>query len=158
MSLNKTGARTVMTREVICVQPQDTLEDAYSLMTEWQIRHLPVVEGGILLGVLSDRDVLARAQVNGAVVAVPAMAVSVAMTPQPLVTCRPTSSVGYVAGLMLDYKIDCVPVTDVEGLLVGLVTSSDLLQLLRDRDDEEHKILPFSYTVRTDLRPQAANA
>ncbi len=156
MTMKAAGA---MTRQVICIKPTDPLNAAHALMNEWGIRHLPVLEHGRLVGILSDRDVLMRAAADpahgpGGALRVPAVEVAQAMTTHPI-TCRPASSVSYVAGLMVEYKIDSVPVTDAEGRLVGLVTSTDLLQLLRDRGEEAHQIIPFEFHLRTDLRATA---
>jgi CBS domain-containing protein len=54
-------ASVPMTRDVIVVPPTLSLLAAFAVMERERIRHLPVVQGGALLGILSDRDVLARA-------------------------------------------------------------------------------------------------
>ncbi|WP_105317147.1 CBS domain-containing protein [Thermus tenuipuniceus] len=46
----------VMTREVITVTPETTLEEAMRLMTEYRVRHLPVLEEGRVVGVVSIGD------------------------------------------------------------------------------------------------------
>jgi acetoin utilization protein AcuB len=127
-----------MTREVLVVQPELSLAVADELMREKHIRHLPVVQGGRLAGILSDRDVL-RYRESAA-----QMSCGEAMTPAP-VTCHPDTSVGRVAQLMLHHKIDSVPVVNEVGTLVGLVTSSDLLALLIDRAEVER--LPFEFRL-----------
>ena len=48
----------IMTREVICVTRNDTIRDCMERMTSNRIRHLPVVEGGILIGMLSISDIV----------------------------------------------------------------------------------------------------
>ena len=53
-----TPVSEVMTRSVVCVSLHHTNEDCMGLMTQKHIRHLPVVDGEILLGMLSLRDVL----------------------------------------------------------------------------------------------------
>lgn len=140
-------AASAMTRNVICLDPSDMLEDAAALMAEWHIRHLPVVQGGQLLGVVTDRDVLSHQHGAAGSRRIAPLPVREVMSPAPM-TCRPSSTISYVAGLMIDHKIDCVPVTDVDGRLVGLVTTTDLLQLLRDRDDTEHLVIPFDFRLR----------
>jgi CBS domain-containing protein len=66
------------------------------------------------------------------------------MTPSPL-TCEASTSVSDLAQRMIDEKIDALPVMSGTRL-VGLVTSTDLLQLLVDR--EEHRVLPFRFELR----------
>lgn len=126
----------IMTRDVAVVSPTVTVGAAMQMMDRLRIRHLPVVEGRRLAGILSDRDLLKHG--NG----VPCGRV---MTVAP-VTCSPEASVGRVAQLMLEYKIDSIPIVSAEGMLTGLVTSTDLLGLLVDR--EQAKILPFQYRLR----------
>ena len=53
-----TRVEDVMTRELYTVNPGDNFEEALSLMKEHSIRHLPVCDGGTLVGFLSLRDLL----------------------------------------------------------------------------------------------------
>jgi CBS domain-containing protein len=53
-----TPVQEVMTRRVITVEPQQTVEACMVLMTDKRIRHLPVVENGRLIGIVSIGDVL----------------------------------------------------------------------------------------------------
>ena len=53
-----TPVRDVMTSRVVFARLEQTLEDCMALMTDKRIRHLPVVEGGAVVGMLSSRDVL----------------------------------------------------------------------------------------------------
>ena len=50
--------REIMTERVICVQPANTVEECMALMTDNRIRHLPVMENGRLIGVLSIGDLV----------------------------------------------------------------------------------------------------
>lgn len=52
------SVREVMTSDVLTASPQDSIGDAMGLMTQRRIRHLPVVEGGRLLGMISIGDVV----------------------------------------------------------------------------------------------------
>ena len=60
--LGKTSRETfvseIMTTQVICVEPGWTAEQCMALMTERRVRHLPVVEQGRLMGVISIGDVV----------------------------------------------------------------------------------------------------
>jgi signal-transduction protein with cAMP-binding, CBS, and nucleotidyltransferase domain len=51
-----TPVSDLMTKELITVEPATSLRDAAAIMTEKWIRHLPVLEGGRLLGIVSQRD------------------------------------------------------------------------------------------------------
>lgn len=50
--------KDLMTRSVQCVSPKENIEDCMALMTKKKIRHLPVVEDGILTGIISIGDVV----------------------------------------------------------------------------------------------------
>jgi CBS domain-containing protein len=54
----ETPVREIMTTRVVCVVPEQTIEDCMALMTDKRIRHLPVLEEGQLAGVLSIGDVV----------------------------------------------------------------------------------------------------
>jgi CBS domain-containing protein len=130
-----------MTRDVVVVPPEIDLSGARRIMERRHIRHLPVVKDGRLVGILSDRDLL---RYDGLLMDEVETPVGAAMTHAPI-TCLITTTVSRVAQLMLDHKIDSVPVVDPSGLLVGLVTSSDLLQLLVESADVQ--ALPFHYRL-----------
>ena len=136
-----------MTRDVIWIQPDDDIGAAFELMTKLSIRHLPVIDGTVLVGMLSDRDVLLRAHVkpDGSIDVPPVPAAQVMS--HPVLTCGPDATVGEVAAMMIRNKIDSVPITQEDGELTGLVTSTDLLHLLLDGRDEE--LLPFEFHLRT---------
>ena len=57
-SSRDTKVREIMTSDVICIDPSWTAEQCMALMTEKRIRHLPVVERGRLIGVVSIGDVV----------------------------------------------------------------------------------------------------
>ncbi len=57
-SSRDTPVAAIMTAEVVTVTPVDTVEDCLQLVTDRRIRHLPVVEGGAVLGVISIGDLV----------------------------------------------------------------------------------------------------
>jgi acetoin utilization protein AcuB len=138
-------ASSSMTRNVLVVPPQLGLDAAYEIMVKRRIRHLPVVQGGELVGILSDRDVLlvARPGPDGTP-RLPRDPVAGAMS-TGTITCEPTTSVRELVRVMTEQKIDAIPVLSGSGRLVGLVTSTDLLLLLLERD--EARPLPFTFEV-----------
>jgi CBS domain-containing protein len=126
----------IMTRNVVVVSPTVSVGVAARLMQRARIRHLPVVEARKLVGILSDRDLSQHAADTTC---------EQAMTPAP-VSCSQDASVGRVASLMLEYKIDSIPIVSVTGTLIGLVTSTDLLGLLVDR--AQAQMLPFEFKLQ----------
>lgn len=141
-------ASRVMTREVHCVTPEVPLAKAWTMMTELRVRHVPVLYDGRLVGILSDRDVLVRAaRASDGTLAVPEVSCGEAMTANP-VAVPATTPVSKVAALMLQHRIDSIPIVDLEGQLWGLVTSSDLIELLTEPESIS-EVLPFNFQLRT---------
>jgi acetoin utilization protein AcuB len=149
--------QSAMTREVIWIEPSDELTVAHGLMTGFAIRHLPIMENGRLVGIVSDRDVRAFSTVQDGFLAVPDLAVSEVMT-RDVITCPLTATVSDVGEKMLRNKIDCVPVLAEDGTLAGLVTSSDLIQLLIDREESAAKQIPFDFKLVEGSKMQIRNA
>ena len=57
-SSSDTPVHAIMSAPVVCVGPQDTVADCMAIMTERHIRHLPVIDGGRLAGILSIGDLV----------------------------------------------------------------------------------------------------
>lgn len=142
-------AMQAMTRNVMCIHEDDSLDAARDIMKEWDIRHLPVVRGKMLVGILSDRDVLLYSEVGRGGTEVADRSVRETMTRKPI-TCTAGDSISHIAGLMVENKIDCVPVVEPDdGELIGLVTSTDMIELLREKDIlDASRTVPWSYAVR----------
>ncbi len=139
-------ARNVMTVDVTTVAPTTTLKKAHLQMLELGVRHIPVVAHGRLEGIVSDRDLLRAAKRVKRRLDLPDKPVSEIMTRRP-VTAGPKAKVSDLAHLMVDEKIDAIPITKADRALVGLVTSSDLMLLLTDFT-RPADALPFAFNVR----------
>jgi acetoin utilization protein AcuB len=110
----------VMTSRLVTIGPETPCQEARRLMDHHRIRHLPVVAGGRLVGVVSDRDV--RSAASGS----PGTVAGRIMTPDP-VTVTSGTRIEHAARLMLDARFGSLPVV-VDASLVGIVTSTDLLR------------------------------
>jgi acetoin utilization protein AcuB len=117
--------RDVMRPGAFTIGATDCLGNAYSAMNRSRIRHLPVMSNGKLVGMLSERDVLAaRTRVDDTDWwTVP---VSSAMQ-APAQTAGPDDSLTEVAGRMALAKIGAMPVVE-RGKLLGLATVTDVLE------------------------------
>jgi len=136
----------MMTRDVIVVPPELSLDAAWAVMRRENVHHLPVVRGGELLGMLSDRDVLRRSTPGkGDELVVPSTLVGEAMTPAPIV-CEADVSLGHLVRLMAERRIDAIPIVTPSKRLIGLVTSTDLLFSLVGFDDT--RPLPIRFELR----------
>uniref|UniRef100_A0A7V4EF35 CBS domain-containing protein n=1 Tax=Thermus tengchongensis TaxID=1214928 RepID=A0A7V4EF35_9DEIN len=121
--------KDVMRAPVLSVGPEWTLEDAYKLLLERGIRHLPVVAEGRLVGIITDRDIrLATSHLNPKGPCPGCTRVAEVMT-QEVVTAHPLDPVEEAARVMRERKIGSLPVLE-DGALVEIVTGIDLLDAL----------------------------
>ena len=120
-----------MTREVVTLSPQTTTGEALALCREKRIRHLPVIEDDLLVGIVSDRDLRSatpaledpeRAEALARIRVHEAMA-------RDVTTALPEDPVEEAANVMREKKIGCLPVVEDEEL-VGIITSSDVMEAL----------------------------
>lgn len=142
--------RSFMTRNVTCIGPTESLKQAYDIMKDNEIRHLPVVvENNKLVGMVSERDVLLWSSFDNGIIEVPEMDVDDVMTTN-LVTCKTSHQLCDVAEIMLERRIDAIPVTDDLGELLGIITSADFVSFSarkNEYDVERYKSIPFNFIV-----------
>jgi CBS domain-containing protein len=110
---------------VATVEPGDTLDLAAQIMLWTGARHLPVVRAGLVVGVLSERDVF-RHQGQAGARAGARDPVETAMRSPP-VTISPDEPLATAVALMHEKKLGCLPVV-AGGALVGIITTTDLLR------------------------------
>ena len=124
----------IMTAEPHTLSPDDSLAQARQMMSEHHIRHIPVVSGnGLLVGVVSQRDVLAAA--DSSVLADKAahqqeehyVALSSVMT-SPVQTVDENASLRGTAMHLMKNRLGCLPVTRDEKL-IGIITDSDFVAI-----------------------------
>jgi acetoin utilization protein AcuB len=123
--------RDSMTREVVVLSPQTTAAEALGLCRERRIRHLPVLEGGRLVGIVSDRDLRSAAPALGdpeRASALEKIRLSDVMSPE-VITAHPGDPIEEAANRMRERRIGCLPVVE-GGELVGIITSSDMMEAL----------------------------
>ncbi len=146
-----------MRKAVITVNVNDSMQEAISRMREYFVPLLPVIKDGVLVGVVTDRD-LKRASASDAttldihelVYLMSNIKVGDIMTKNP-VTVRGDSTLEETAYLLLKHKISGAPVVDEKGRLVGTVGQRDLFRALISLTGFEKRGLQFAFKV--DDRP-----
>jgi len=120
--------RDIMRSPALAVSPDTALGEAYRLMREKGIRHLPVLDQDRLIGVVTDRDLRLATSTLVPEPFPPGSRVGAVMSRSP-VTADPGDPVEDAARRMREGKIGCLPVLE-NGRVVGIITGIDLLDAL----------------------------
>ncbi len=122
-----------MTTEVITLSPDQTLLKAMNIIQQKRIRHLPVVQGGKVVGIVTELDVRRAGASDSTSLSIfelnyllDQIKVSSFMT-KKVITVSPDEPIETAAKIIYDHKIGALPVVD-QNQLVGLITSSDILE------------------------------
>ena len=120
-------------KPVITVATTTRIREIVALLYQHRIGAVLVTDGGIILGIVSERDIVAGLHLHGpAVLDTPAGIVMTA----PVVTAAPSESVVAAMGVMTNRRIRHLPVV-VDGELIGLVSIGDLVkQRIEDAERE----------------------
>ena len=155
----------VMTRTVKTVEPGTHLKQVARVLTELDISGLPVVEGGKVVGVVSEADILVKERgvhpghhhglvgllfSEGVDVGekLQALTAGEAMT-APAITITPARPVAEAAGKMIDAHVNRLPVVDDSGTLLGIVTRADLVRAFVRSDEEIAREIRDDVVLRT---------
>lgn len=121
-----------MSNKVITVDPEDRLVDAFELMRAHQVRHIPVVEKGRLVGIVSDRDVRHALPLRARSDDMPhygkalfGTRIADVMTRNPF-KVRPEATIHEAAEIICREKVGALPVVS-DDRLVGIISAEDLL-------------------------------
>lgn len=126
---------SIMTRELVVVAADDTLEKAVARMDEHDIRHLPVTDRGRIAGVISDRDLLEATGWHASRFFETSEGRKKLVRDYmhfPVETTDPAEDLEGAAARMHDWKIGCLPVVEGEEL-VGLLTETDVMDAFARR-------------------------
>lgn len=137
-------ARDIMTPDPVTVTVSATVADAAAILRELEIRHLPVVDDGMLVGMLSDRDLkgvdllgLLDVEDAGAIRAQLATPV-VHLMSTDVVSVEPDTDLSDVVAAMIETKVGAIPVIEpATREVVGIVSYIDVLRVLFDSLDED---------------------
>ena len=118
--------KDIMVKEVVTIQSDQTIQAAVKIMNENRIGSLVVLENGLVAGMVTERDMLERVI---AVSADPVKTLVWQVMSTPVVTIEPETMVEEAVELMFKHKIKKLPVVEVDGQLVGLVTLTDIARI-----------------------------
>lgn len=128
----------VMTKDVTTVYEESNLQQVFDILAPYRFRHLPVVDGKRLVGILSHRDLLqVTSQASSKTPAARARTTRELeetfvrdVMNSNVVTIRSEATLAEAARQMLEHQIGALPVVDEAQELLGIVTETDLLRSL----------------------------
>jgi CBS domain-containing protein len=125
--------RDVMAQNPVTLDRNETLDLAESIMNLGRIRHMPVVEDGKVIGIISQRDLFRSALVTAlgfgrktTSALIKTIRIKEVMT-EHVITIAPETTIKDAARIMIDKKIGCLPVVENEKL-IGLLTETDIMR------------------------------
>ena len=134
--IRKAPISTIMTENVITLKKEDNLETAERLFKQHKIRHIPVVTGNVIIGMLSYTDLLRISFADALDLEEEDVETTVynmfsieQVMKKNLVTVLPSSSIKDVAVILAEKEFHALPVVQ-RNKLVGIVTTTDLIKYL----------------------------
>ena len=120
--------REIMTKNVRTATGDASLCDVGAMMRDGDMGAVPIVDGGRLVGIVTDRDIVVRAIAEGKA---PTTLISEAMTTE-LVTVKPDDFAFEAVRLMGDKQVRRVPVVNDDGSLAGIIAMADVALEMED--------------------------
>ena len=143
-----------MTADVVTVDAETGLMDADQVMRDRGVRRLPVLENGRLVGIVTYGDIrearpsaatsLSTWEMNYLLTR---LKISEVMTKNPI-TIKPDAIMGEAASFMLKNRISGLPVVNVDGDIVGIITESDIFRMVAhnwEKAQQEESPKPYAH-------------
>ncbi len=137
-------ARDLMTPDPLTVTPKSTVAEAWDVMRDLAVRHVPVVDRGALVGMLSDRDLaqvdmVRLLRVEGADALREELETPIVeIMSSDVISVEPETEMSDVISLLLEHKIGAVPVVEPGTReVLGIISYVDLLRALQDLIEED---------------------
>lgn len=120
--------------EIVSCDVTTPMRDAVALLASKRIGALPVIQGGMVVGIFSERDVIYRLADEGEICL--SRQLGEVMT-APAITVEPTTRVEEALGLMTRRRIRHLPVVDASGAMQGFISIGDLVKSRMDKVQNE---------------------
>ena len=137
----------IMKKNVISIDSSMTVYDAAKMMDDASIGAIAVIENGIAIGIITERDITRRIVAK----AKPLTTNVKEVMSSPLVVVNPDDSVWEAAQLMKTRKIHRLPAVK-DNRLVGMITTSDFIRLCSIGSDSEMRRITEQILLRTKLQ------
>lgn len=138
----------LMTRKVFTVEPQDMIDRVFFLIHYEKVRHLPVVEKGKVVGIVSDRDLykaLGPKSNSNSIAAEGTTELHVLpkkvthIMHRGVITVHTDTYASKAASLMAENRIGALPVVDKNNKLIGILSSTDILNVFAKLESANEK-------------------
>jgi CBS-domain-containing membrane protein len=139
--------RDIMTTGLTTLREDEVLLDATFIFASSRFRHIPILNGNKLVGIVTERDLkhytpsilsgIPPAEYNRLMADTP---LSKIMT-RDLVTIEPGKTISEAVQMLFDHRIGCLPVVE-NGELKGILTTTDMLKLLLQLLKERGPLAP----------------
>ena len=123
------NVRDAMTSNPRSIEPSTKVADAASLMKSEDVGSLPIVEGGQLVGMVTDRDIVIRGVADGKD---PQSTTVGEIASRDLVTVDPEQDLDEAMRLMAQHQVRRLPVAEEDGRLVGILAQADVAREGKD--------------------------
>jgi len=142
-----------ISREIISLEPDNTLYDARNFMIRYNISRIVILENQKLVGIITEKDISKFLYSTLTEKRLSEILIKEIMT-QTLVTAEFNSSIAKIAKIMLDNNISSVVVSDYEGDPHGIITKTDLVEYyayhVKNKDKINDSMSEKVYTVFPD--------
>jgi CBS domain-containing protein len=136
----KTKVEDIMTRDVFTVTLDDTLQKVDEIMRNEKVRHVPVIDEGKFIGLITERTIMEYTLLRlyeyddnfGAEAQNKISDYRVIMEKNVRIIF-PEDSIQKAIEMMSKYKLECIPVVDWKHYLVGIVTSIDVMLFINKK-------------------------
>jgi CBS domain-containing protein len=142
LHMDRRFVRDWMTRDPITVNSRTPLPDAHQIMVDRRIRRLPVVDDGVLVGIVTRGDIRGAQPSEATSLSIyevhyllSRLTIGQIMSPS-VITVTPDTTVQAAAALMLKHKVAGLPVVE-DGHVAGIITESDLFRMVAQSWIEE---------------------
>jgi len=143
-----------MSKEIVAVDADDSMQNAIYILQEQNIKMLPVMEDENLVGIITDRDLKKASPSDATTLDMHELLFLISkikvrdLMKKPVYTARPDDTVEEAAALLLEKKISGLPVLDENDRLVGIITRSDIFRVLLSLSGLGKKGIQFAIRIK----------
>jgi len=143
-----------MSKDVVTVESDDSMQNAIYILKEKNIKMLPVVEKGNIVGIITDRDLKKASPSDATTLDMHELLFLVSkikvreLMKKPVHTVPLDFTIEEAAAVLLEKRISGLPVVDEDGQLVGIITRSDIFQLIISLTGLGKKGIQFALRIK----------